>query len=80
MYEGDHENPKEAVRKAVDHWAKFFQKHDKYFFVGYTIHPEDWEEKTPIRELCEAAGGKSKREKRIERERRERESKEKEDN
>ncbi|KAK8862979.1 cytochrome b5 [Apiospora arundinis] len=48
----------EAERKvfeALEHWANFFARSDKYHKVGTVRREPDWLEKEPMKKLCDAA-------------------------
>ena len=45
---------REKVNAQVAHWKKFFEEHDKYFYVGVVTHESL--EGTPIKEVCKKGG------------------------
>ncbi|KAI9782154.1 MAG: hypothetical protein M1816_001988 [Peltula sp. TS41687] len=46
---------RKKVRESVEHWEGFFAKSKKYHKVGSVKREENWLDKLPRRELCEAA-------------------------
>ena len=43
------------VHNAIEHWVKFFSSSPKYRTVGMMKRVKGWENRGPVKELCEKA-------------------------
>ncbi|KAK8086369.1 heme steroid binding domain-containing protein [Apiospora phragmitis] len=51
----EREEAERKVFEALEHWANFFARSDKYHKVGTVKREPDWLEKEPRKKLCDAA-------------------------